>query len=276
MHPERKHSVAAPVRTIVVSDVHGSYWNLSGLLHQEGVIDDAGKRVPGWLTYQVGDLLHCGPDTGNDDLITLQLAREWFDVIAIGNHEFPFVFHPGGERCANSYDPRPETLHLMRTMFAEGQYAAAFVVKNEWLVTHAGLHPHFFSQDYPQGAHDAARMLVNRFVQRVLSNTPDPIFDAVDWERGGMDRVGGVLWGSWPRLAKAYEGYVAKNKLPLRQIVGHTPRSGGYSCVRTSSGEPVVWCIDAGSGLSSKLSALVDDGAGTPLRPVVYEGVRRL
>lgn len=263
------------MRTIVVSDVHAAYWNLDAFLKREGVLDVSGKRVPGWLTYQVGDLLHCGSNTLNEDLETIRYARNVFDGIAIGNHEAPFISHGADlPLCGNSYPPRPETIHMMRTMFAEGQYGSVFLIKDEWVMTHAGVHPDFFDRGLPTDPASLARTIHKQFLDRVLSGTKTPLFDAVDSGRGGWDRYGSIFWGSWERLVGAAVKFYRDNPTP-KQIVGHTPRRKGYSSVKLQPGlDPVVYCIDVGSALTPSLSALVDDGEGTPFRPVVFHGTR--
>ena len=77
---------------LIVPDVHGCLDMAAGLLRKAGALDGDWARINrGELrTVQIGDLLNCVRSSIVDDKRCLDHAREWFDVLLIGNHEHPY------------------------------------------------------------------------------------------------------------------------------------------------------------------------------------------
>jgi hypothetical protein len=184
----------------VVADAHGHHELVTGLMKQEGLIDDSLARVTDDVVVQIGDLCNCVGRSIDDDLACLELAPEWFDVLLIGNHEHPYF---GGPRFDGFWrDPQVE--HAIRRL----PWQAAFPV-GEFLVTHAGLGSSWgIASD---GAKGAAWIVNNEWERNPGRH---PFFAQIGRDRGGLDESGGILWADWQE---------PKSTAGFSQIVGHTP-----------------------------------------------------
>ena len=104
---------------------------------------------------------------------------------------------------------------------------------NDWLISHAGIHPEFWPKaDFPKAALEELKMEWEGVIGNLFENEDHPLLEAGP-ARGGQQKVGGPLWLDWE------QEFI--DELPYRQIVAHSagpePRQRGRS-----------WCIDCGQG----------------------------
>ena len=99
--PGRDRLAAGRVIAFVTPDAHGNRALVEGLLLQADVLahgsGDRLVRDRSIRSVQLGDLCNCVAASAADELACLAAAREWFDVVLIGNHEHPYF---GGPRFA--------------------------------------------------------------------------------------------------------------------------------------------------------------------------------
>lgn len=233
--------MTARIIEVVVGDVHARADALRALLRAVGVVDARGRRREGFWVVQVGDLLdrRASPKA---NLAAARLAAQALDVSLAGNHELAMLDEPGGPHGAS-----------LATLAARGwpQGAAAL---GDWLVTHAGVHPHFASV-LPETAQECADEINHRWHRRRPASAGDPLFDWVGPARGGLAPHGGVVWlgpGEWPRGGRT----------PWGQICGHAPQPHPRLHVGPR------WTIDLGAR-AGRLAALVRHPDSDRWRPVV-------
>jgi len=240
----------ASLRRLIVSDLHGDWPNLRALLHAVGALDENNERVQGWWLAQVGDIVHGGTRTYHDTQCLTDVLR-WFDLVVWGNHDLPHACpHATFPRFAGMGDLLPQTATLLEEAVADARFCAAGVV-DEWLATHAGVHPTFQEElGWPETAAACAMVINDRFRARLAGGERAALFDAVGYARMGNHPHGGIFWQDWRHLVDSSE----ENR--LHQIVGHTPRPNPPE---RAGGR--LWCVDAGAAVSGKVSALLRPSA---------------
>src|SRR6476646_6192381 len=74
-------------RTFIVPDVHSNVRLTAGLLREAGVPAlPEQRREAGVFSVQLGDLANCVLESGDTDAEIIGKARDWFDVVLVGNH----------------------------------------------------------------------------------------------------------------------------------------------------------------------------------------------
>lgn len=215
--------------TFVVPDAHGNHQLVRGLLIQERLIDENGRRFDNSThVVQLGDLCNCVAPTIHDDLACLQFAQEWFDVMLIGNHEYAYF---GGDFPFDGFWPDPEIKMRLHQLNAREFIKAAHAV-DDILITHAGLTPWAMKR---LAAPDLSPAGIAFSLNSIWKMDPrDPIFAVEGMARGGRQKEGGVLWADWsePKLRK------------IRQLIGHSVDDR----IRYKNS---ATCIDLGAGKGS-------------------------
>jgi hypothetical protein len=239
---------ASNVVEVVIGDVHARGDALRALLETVGAIDRQGRRCDGFWIVQLGDLLdrRAEPD---ENLATARLAVAHLDTVLAGNHEARMLRQPGCEHGA-----------ALSTLAARGWPHAAAACGNDWLITHAGVHP-ALARGLSRRAIDCAEQINDRWHRRADGERDDPLFDWIGPARGGDAPYGGIFWmhpGEWRTGADA----------PWGQIVGHVPQPAP----RMLGGRR--WAIDLG-GRDGRLAALVRSSDDDGWQPVVVRAPRR-
>lgn len=230
MNAHEEHEV------FVVADAHGRLDLIEGLLKHAGA-----ERGPGRTIVQLGDLANCVASSIADDLAVLEAAPDLFDVLLVGNHEYPYL---GGDRFAGFWRD-PEVESAIRRLDWKPAYA-----HGDYLVTHAGLASMWaLPPTYGSTAQQNARLLCQAWAH----NRRHTYFSQVGRERGGQADHGGILWADWSE-EKSTDGF--------SQIVGHTPGP-----IRARAGDveyrdeheqtcrwlpPLALCIDLGASKGGK------------------------
>lgn len=254
------------MNTLVIGDLHGDHAGLLALLRESGAVDSNDQRRDGWRIIQLGDCIHGGmprhPERpGVDDARCLTLALNYCHKILIGNHELPHVWPDAGFPTFGGQRAIPEKMRAkLLAAYDTGQLVAATQV-DEWLLTHAGLHP--VVNRFPGWeASKVARAIRYAFTMRLDRNRAidhlDNLIDGVSLMRGGRNAFGGIFWCDWRELTAV--GVTS----PIPQIVGHTPQG---TAPRQHGN---LWGCDVGAALSGLVCGLVRRD-GEDWAPLVVE-----
>lgn len=190
-------------RTFVCPDTHGCYPLLLGLLQQAGIVDKIGTRIDYEArTVHLGDLANCVARDRDADLRCLRRAASWFDVLIVGNHEYPYL---GGSGFAG-FMHFPEVERAITRL----DWQPALAV-GDTLLTHAGVNPAWALPDDAAEAEDVLRAAWQ-------TNRTHPYFKQVGAARGGQAMYGGILWSDFDR---------ERRDTAFRQVHGHTPHRNG-------------------------------------------------
>lgn len=255
------------MRTLVIPDLHGRWWLAEGLLRQEGLLDQRGRRLrPGDAAegktpkrgggrdvthdldqrrldvqvIQLGDLVNCVPADRDIDLKTLHYAPDWFDVVLVGNHEHPYY---GGHPFLGFFSI-PEVKEALLRIDVQ---PCALV--GTTLLTHAGVAGRF---DLPaETAAEAADAIRYRWGQ---DRARDPLFSGVGRARGGSASCGGLLWSDWSE-ARDHR---------FDQIHGHTPLDRGPGIRHYTTGRFTINLDCGGHGNVKRLVGVWLDSDGGP------------
>ena len=242
---------------VIVGDTHGDAERMLEVLEMAGALDESYDRRPGFWLCHIGDVIHAGHGEQASDERILRLALNRFDALVIGNHESPFLCGIGGFAGQNEWLFCQAELDRS---FRDGRWTPALAVDG-WLITHGGLNPYLLRMDAGSSAFGALRLkgriddvemvaqaIRDAFEERLVSGQKEPLFDWCGPARGGFDPCGGIFWCDWRELMNADQ----KLRSPLRQIVGHTPRTDVQV---TADGR--FWCIDVGAALSGCVGAII-------------------
>ena len=224
---------------LIVPDVHEQVVKLKSILHHYKDVD--------WVVF-LGDFM----DTWNGLTWQTHMMVKWLAenvrnpkyVFLWGNHDlgyaFPFYDCPGFDKNKleivqkhlndNDHWKRFKLIHWIGTPASDEERGN--VPSNEWLVSHAGIHPSMLNPILgldKRSIEDLAdeAMYKLRYVNMVSS------WLTCGRGRGGNACVGGVVWLDWNREFVPIPG--------LNQLVGHSFRED----VRVKKAhDSLNWCVD--------------------------------
>lgn len=243
-----------PPDVFVVADAHGRLDLVEGLLKQAGACCGPGRTI-----VQLGDLTDCVASSIEDDLAILRAVPDLFDVLLVGNHEYPYF---GGAPFAGFFRSEDVATAVLRL-----RWLPAFAA-GEFLITHAGLTADFAYRSPRMRAQEQADYLCDLWQRDPTNPSSLAVFSAISRFRGGRSETGGIFWADWMEL---------KSTAGFSQIVGHTPGvirvqgqparvkdmkmlGRGAEGARFTDGrpdgfepdEPFVLCIDLGASKGGK------------------------
>ncbi len=244
-----------PGPSLVVGDTHGNDAALRGLLRQEGLLDGANQRLrPDVNLIHVGDLANCVAESERGDVACLKLASRVFDVILVGNHEYPYVGANSYGRFAGFF-AHASVSKLLLSLESAGKLQPCMLLGGI-LVTHAGATTHMAApeDDYAGWATAAEAADDITYAWQYLNRGTTGMFCAVGWARGGRTKTGGILWADY-----------GEPKAPFSQIFGHTP--GDEIRIDRRPDGTFTACIDLGCGkrVGTQGAVWVEDGELCPV-----------
>jgi hypothetical protein len=183
----------------------------------------------------IGDYFDDFGDTAQDAIQTAQWLKESLDkpnrIHLMGNHDINYSYlnyitdaqgHPQNIYNCSGYDMRKDdAINRIMTESDWDKIKFAHFGNGCWF-THAGIHPHWFEHPIKGMSNDAILDKLTKATDDYLNRTWNETIGAVGRCRGGMQKVGGILWCDDFR-----EGHVSRG---LRQVYGHTPTMGKISC----------------------------------------------
>jgi hypothetical protein len=175
-----------------------------------------------------GDYFDNFGDTAQDAIQTAQWLKESLDkpnrIHLMGNHDINYSYLNYTKDSLGSlqniyncsgYDLKKDDA-INRVMTNEDWDKIKFAhYGNEWWFTHAGIHPHWFEHPVKGMSNDAILDKLAKATDDYLNRTWNETIGAVGRCRGGMHKVGGILW-----CDDFQEGHVSRG---LKQVFGHTP-----------------------------------------------------
>ena len=224
------------IKHIIIGDAHGHYHNVRELLIRKEVINYKNERInkDTIQCYSVGDLIDGDMNYSGDHLL-LEHAPEWFDKIAIGNHEFSFL---GGPEFRGLRQHDRDLARRLFNLEHQKLYVPAFLVEN-YLVVHAGVAARWNFLTAPDAlcAINHVWDLSNGVNSNGKTTGEFPMLDWIGPARAGQgaNDTGGIFWLDWTEARAAN----------FNQIVGHTPiTSGPTRCGYVNGVEH--WNLDVG------------------------------
>ena len=182
-------------------------------------------------------------------------------VHLMGNHDINYAYfnlRPGsslGDQIytCSGYSPAKDDA-INRIMSNEDWDKIKFAHKeNGFWFSHAGFHPFWFSSP-PYGMDD---QIIEIKLKKIQKSIEDREFSnelaGAGKCRGGMNRVGGLLWRD--AMRESYTGSYWNDESGIKQISGHTPMYKGIDVEETRN---KGLCIDIDCGLSQVLEILED------------------
>lgn len=207
--------------TFVIGDTHGHIDRLEALFHKANLSKDV--RV-----IHVGDVGHYGiRDYPKGDLDCWEFVHKNNIEVIWGNHDIAIFLDR--HRFLGQGIPREETIKLIGTMFLENRlnFAAS---ANGYLITHAGLHPNYFTNvELEMLLEDVS--LINGEKVKISPGSDEmekwietstgrySCIHDISGHRGGNQRQGGILW-------RDHDEKLAD----IPQIFGHSSRINVTTC----------------------------------------------
>lgn len=237
------------MKHIIIGDVHGNFDNLRNLLISKGAINEDNERInkESLKVYCSGDLID-GAINRDGDMLILEYAEEWFDRIAIGNHEWSFL---GGPDFGGSRTKDRELMRRLLELERRKLYVPAFLVEN-FLVVHAGL-----ARRWGFRSESDALDAIN-FAWEMSEDDQEDVamFDWISKARAGKwgNETGGIFWLDWKE----------QRNRNINQIVGHSTIPTGPIVVDNPEGTS-HWNIDVGGKTGLCLGGVtIEDGKVIP------------
>lgn len=148
--------------------------------------------------------------------LVMSLSEDW--RACLGNHDLQYIFPTAIDTCAGFTPEKRAAIQAVINPHQEAllQRFAIFHRVGPWLLSHAGLAPHFHvnNDEAPVIAAAAETWSVGAMA-RAAAGLSHALFH-IGLARGGFRPIGGPLWCDWD-----YE-FADNHALPP-QIVGHTP-----------------------------------------------------
>jgi hypothetical protein len=223
--PENNHMA------LVIGDLHGNLAKAQAFLNYEPDVEH----------ICLGDYVDSFTEAPERQLECLKLLIDSDAVLLWGNHDIHYL--PNSPWICSGFQPKIAGAfkEIFSDAFEKGRIMAAYAV-DEWLCTHAGVHP--YMTDKPMKPAQAAEALNQAFHDQ-LHEGRGPLF-YVSPGRGGSNLFGGLFWFDPFR-----EGVDPCEQVG-RQVFGHTERkephvTDRWACIDTTNALP-CWVFDTLSG----------------------------
>lgn len=242
-------------KLLIFSDVH-NHW-----VEAQSIIDKYDS------THKI---IFCGDafDNFGDSAIDAEQTARWVKdfiskdnhIMLMGNHDINYAYfnlRPGsslGDQIydCSGYSPAKDDA-INRIMSNEDWDKIKFAHKeNGFWFSHAGFHPFWFSSP-PYGMDDQIIEIKLKKIQRAIQDREfSNELGAAGKCRGGMNRVGGLLWRD--QIRESYTGSYWNDESGIKQVSGHTP----VNSIDIEETRNKGLCIDIDCGLSQVLEILED------------------
>jgi hypothetical protein len=263
-------------KLICVGDVH-NHW-----VQAQSIID---KYIDTHKIVMVGDFWDNFDDTAIDAEQTARWVKQCLGnsniVMLMGNHDINYAYYnirPGSSlgdqiyTCSGYSPAKDDAINRILTNEDWDKIKFAHFENGFWF-SHAGFHPHWFSSP-PYGMDNE---VINIKLKKIQQAIEDREFSnelcGAGKCRGGMNRVGGLLWRD--HLQESYAGSYWNDESGIKQVSGHTPVRNGIDIDIIRNGG---LDIDIDCGLSHVLE-INEDGSynviGTGLENFYRESERK-
>jgi hypothetical protein len=245
------------LKHLIVGDVHGYHHNLRKFLVEQGVVNKRGEAInrDEFKVYCTGDLID-GNYNRQGDLLNLEYAKEWFDAVLLGNHEYAFI---GGNEFGGRRRYDRTTLMKLLQLVSDGLYVPAALVHGHLLV-HGGFSDlfNFTSAD------DAYAYILAMWAAADELDEEIPIFK---WQGSARsynygDPTGGIFELDWTEDRNPH----------FPQVVGHSTYYTGPIMKEYENGIR-HWNIDVGGKTGDCVGGIILDDATSEIE-IAFWGKR--
>lgn len=210
------------MRTLVIPDIHNDIGGADAIIDRETF-----DRV-----VFLGDYF----DDFGDTVGAAQSAAAWLKrqlmepnrVCLLGNHDAAYAFEDRRFRCSGWTPQKQQSIDVIMKPADWRKLQPACPVDDTYLLTHAGLHPHWLPTEGP--GRDEVYDFIRLAHYRVLSTGFDDLFGA-GYSRGGSLPYGGITWLDYGEF---------EDSPAFKQVFGHTK---GGNIRKTKGGS---YCLDTG------------------------------
>jgi hypothetical protein len=243
------------MKTIVIPDIHQRINNIRTILEKEQEYDEVVFLGDYFDSFFEPPKVASFEDTCEylKHLITEHPNKDKF-VFLLGNHDLQYIFLNNKDSHSSVTTPlnyycsgfTKNKASKFRKVFFDNGYKDDFFIKNfklvhqtqGWTLSHAGIHPSHipYSKDLDFFVNVMANEAWKNF--RHLNHQYNWIMSSAGICRGGLDKVGGIVWHDW-----RYE--FETNPLTGKQIVGHTTISEPACIGKDTNNE--CWNLDTES-----------------------------
>lgn len=207
---------------IVVSDIH-NHW-----VEAEQIMSLYDKTH---TVIQIGDVFDDWNDTAEDARQTANWLKESLDkpnrIHLIGNHDINYSYlnytkDSNGSlqniyNCSGYSIAKDEAINRVMTESDWDKIKFAHFENGFWF-SHAGFHPNWFEHPIKGMSDEVILEKLAKVTDDYLNRTWNETIGAVGRCRGGMQKVGGILWLDAQREATLISNF--------KQVYGHTPTMG--------------------------------------------------
>jgi hypothetical protein len=183
------------------------------------------------LVVFTGDYFDDFGDSAIDAEQTARWLKQSLDkpnrIHLMGNHDINYSYlnyktdfngHPQNIYNCSGYDMKKDDA-ISRIMSEQDWDKIKFAIyENGFWFTHAGIHPHWFEHPIKGMDNDIILATIAKAKYDYINRTWNETIGAVGRCRGGMQKMGGILW-----LDSNQEGIIISN---FKQVFGHTPTMG--------------------------------------------------
>jgi hypothetical protein len=188
-----------------------------------------------------GDYFDDFGDTAQDAIQTAQWLKDSLDkpnrIHLMGNHDINYSYlnyvkDSNGSlqniyNCSGYDMKKDDAINRVMTNEDWDKIKFAHFGNNFWF-THAGIHPHWFEHPIKGMDNEVILDKLAKVTDDYLNRTWNETIGAVGRCRGGMQKMGGILW-----LDDHREGHVISN---FKQVFGHTPTMGKIDITKDKNG----------------------------------------
>lgn len=207
---------------IVVSDIH-NHW-----VEAEQIMSLYDKTH---TVIQIGDVFDDWNDTAEDARQTANWLRESLNkpnrIHLMGNHDINYSYlnytkDSNGSlqniyNCSGYSIAKDEAINRIMTESDWDKIKFAHYENGFWF-SHAGFHPNWFEHPIKGMSDEVILEKLAKATDDYLNRTWNETIGAVGRCRGGMQKVGGILWLDGQREATLISNF--------KQVYGHTPTMG--------------------------------------------------
>jgi hypothetical protein len=216
-------------------------------------------------------IILCGDyyDNFGDSAVEADQTARWLKVVLkhdnvvalMGNHDVNYAYfnvRPSKVdveqiyNCSGYSGAKDDAINRIMTNEDWDKIKIAHFENGFWF-SHAGFHPFWFGNPVTGMTDESIQKKLDKIDQDIKDRTFSNELCGAGRCRGGIHRVGGLLWRD--QMQETYCGEYWNDNSGIKQVSGHTPMRNGIDIEETRN---KGLCIDIDCGLSQVLEILED------------------
>jgi hypothetical protein len=243
-------------KILAIGDVHNRW------VQAQSIID---KYIDTHKIVLCGDAFDNFHDTAIDADQTARWVKKCLSnpniVMLMGNHDINYAYFNtrpskvGVDQiyhCSGYSPAKDDAINRVMTNEDWDKIKIAHFENGFWF-SHAGFHPFWFGNPMTGMTHESIQKKLDKIDQDIKDRVFSNELAGAGRCRGGIHRVGGVLWRD--HFQESYTGECWNDQSGIKQVCGHTPMNHGIDIEETRN---KGLCIDIDCGLSQVLEILED------------------